>query len=769
MTGVVRSFLPWFRAGLATALDEPPPPGAARAAVPASLRLRAAPSLGQLDIPVDLAGPGDVIGLDHREILRTEPYDGCPAFEPSYFPYVELASPDLPWRFTPFRPATEPLPDPEAGGSGPPVAREQQRLQPWIALVVVPADPAAVTPAGKDGGLAVLACDASDLPDLTEAWAWAHVQVTHDQDQPVEEAVGDSSRTIARLVCPRRLEAGVRYLACLVPTFAAVKAALLPGGPAVDPLAPAWGADGAVQLPAYLYWSFTTGPAGSFEALVRRLRPRPAPEAASGRPIATGAPGWGAASSSPGSTVVMQGALRPIGVAEPEADDATLAASLRAAVSRSGTGVELRPPLYGQDYQGGAAAIAPGAGGWLAGLNTDPRRRVAAGLGAWAVAVHQEELADQAWRQLGQRAPGDPDLASAVAGSLVDRHQVAAVVPPAMTRLLRLGGPLAGGVSPEGSAAALRDLDPAPDLPGGGQPTATAAPAPAPAERFAPRFDQPAYAFLRAVAEEWLLPAAGDVPADSVVLVQTNGAFVESFLVGLNHALARELVWRRYPLDVTGTFFDRFWAAAADQEGSATPTKVPPIASWSREDPLGSHGAGGDHLVLLVRGELLRRFPTAAVYLAHTGPDGAEHTLLPYLSGTIGADAVFVGFPLTPRQALEPGPSGPGASTWSVVIQEALDHARFGCDDPPEDGATTAMASWRDLDWSHPQVAGHSHVPVAGPLLGVERPLSGGAGPTAVWGLDAAHQALATQQPAFRIRIPVALWLEPLLPPPPRS
>ncbi|BCB78363.1 hypothetical protein GCM10022251_30520 [Phytohabitans flavus] len=717
MSGVVRTFLPWYRAGFAAALTERPVAGAARAAVPATVRLRGEPALGSLEVPVSVAGPGDVIGLDAREVLRTEPFDGCPDFEPSYFPYVELASPDLPWRFTPFPPQGQALPDPEHPGT----PRQQRRLQPWLALVVVPASRATLRAAAGDG-LPVLRCPAAELPTPEQLWAWAHVQVTHDPAEPVEAAAGDPARTLSRLVCPRRLEAGVRYLACLTPTFAAGRVAGVGGDAGADPLAPAWGGTGSVELPVYYSWSFQTGAEGSFEALVRRLRPRPAPASLAGREIGVGAPGWGAAADDPDATTLMQGALRPIGTAEPPAGDGGLAGSLRTAVSRSGSGVELRPPLYGQDYQGGIAALAPDSAGWLTELNTDPRRRTAAGLASWAVAVHQEELADRAWRQLrdaGLGAPGraDPELADLVTGAVAGRH---------------------------GGGAALTRAELA-----GVAASARAAAAAAPERLFAPRFDEPAYTLLRAVAEEWLLPAAGDLPDDTVLLVRTNTAFVESFLVGLNHALARELVWRRFPLDQTATFFSRFWAGGSDL------TAVPPIASWDADDELGGHGSGADHLVLLVKGALLRRFPTAALYLSRARGDGGEERLMPYLSGAIGTGSTFLGFALTPEQAAIPG------QAWHVVVEEAAAHARFGCDDPPPEGPAP-LHHWSDLDWSHPHLAGQLHMPVPGPLAGLARTLAPGAA-SAVWALDSANVAVIVQQPAFRVRLPIALWLEPQL------
>jgi hypothetical protein len=758
MSTAVRSYLPWYRAGHAAGLTGVPAAGAGRAAVPAGVRLRGEPGRGRLDAPMVLAGPGDVLGIQPGEVLRTEPFDGCGDFEPSYFPYVELKNPDLPWRFTPQGTRSADL-----AHQGDAAVLQQQRVQPWIALAVVPAETATLSQA-EQGGTATLHCPAAELPDPTEAWAWAHVQVTHEAMQPVTAETVRAG--VARLLCPRRLEGGVHYLACVVPTFA-TGAAALTGAEAAEPLAPAWGPDGEVDLPAYVSWSFTTGQGGSFESLVRRLRPRPIPASAGGRPIATGAPGWGAHAGAPDATAAMQGALRPIDVTEPALGDDTLAASLRSAVSRSGTGVELRPPIYGQDYAHGVTALpeANAGAGWLDQLNTDPRRRAAAGLAAWSVVINQEELVDAAWKQLLHAdvpRPGDPDpaLADAVTGSLGDRHGIV-VQPEGAVRLVDAAQPessvepwLAGGALPT-IARLLRGAGPAargavPSLVA--HPVALAETATTPTG-FAPMYDQPGYQLLRSVAPQWLFPSVGDLPADTVAVARTNPAFVESFMVGLNHAIARELQWRRFPLRADGTFVDSFWGGEAD--------RLPPIAGWAAEDDLGSHTGGGDQLLLVLRGVLLRRFPLTQVYLWRVVA-GAEQVLQPVFSGRIGSDTTFLGFPISGDDALDTAHGG--AAAWSVVVEESVDHARFGVDDPPEsgpDGGVADLPSWQDLDWSHLHLAGHTYVPVAGSLAGLELPAARGSADRAVWALDAANLAVAVQQPAFRIRIPLALWLTP--------
>ena len=77
------SFLPWLRAGIAgqiTAQDQDPAV-AARASIGVTLHVTGAPvgATGPLgaDISrqVELYGPGDIIGIDSRAIVKTEPRD----------------------------------------------------------------------------------------------------------------------------------------------------------------------------------------------------------------------------------------------------------------------------------------------------------------------------------------------------------------------------------------------------------------------------------------------------------------------------------------------------------------------------------------------------------------------------------------------------------------------------------------------------------------------------------------------------------------------
>ena len=50
-----------------------------------------------------------------------------------------------------------------------------------------------------------------------------------------------------------------------------------------------------------------------------------------------------------------------------------------------------------------------------------------------------------------------------------------------------------------------------------------------------------------------LLPGVGTIDADTVTLLKDNPRFIEAYMIGLNHELARELLWREFPSDMRGT------------------------------------------------------------------------------------------------------------------------------------------------------------------------------------------------------------------------
>ena len=83
-------------------------------------------------------------------------------------------------------------------------------------------------------------------------------------------------------------------------------------------------------------------------------------------------------------------------------------------------------------------------------------------------------------------------------------------------------------------------------------------------------------------------------------------------MVGLNHEMGRELLWRGYPTDQRGTCFAQFWDTSA---APAPRQDILPLHLWG-DRALGAAEGGPDRerFVMLIRSELLRRYPTANVY-----------------------------------------------------------------------------------------------------------------------------------------------------------
>jgi hypothetical protein len=275
------------------------------------------------------------------------------------------------------------------------------------------------------------------------------------------------------------------------------------------------------------------------------------------------------------------------------------------------------------------------------------------------------------------------------------------------------------------ASAVLVGLDPARTIAGGAKERVTTAPGvsqpadPVDEVMAAPDFPQPMYEPLRDMGQEWLLPGLEKVPSNSVSLLETNQAdFIEPYMLGLSHAMASELLWNGYPTDQRGTYFRQFW----DVRGYVPPARtevdpetlkdIKPVHLWARDQLLGVNSPrqpppGGKHLVLLVRGELLRRYPNTVIYAvpAVVQPDGT-HDLgtderHPVFRGTLKPDVTFFGFELTQAQVRgTPGSAqDPG---WFFVLQEQPAEPRFGLDlvDPGLPNPYGAPpATWNDLSW----------------------------------------------------------------------
>ncbi|MET8570303.1 FG-GAP-like repeat-containing protein [Streptomyces sp. NPDC004783] len=368
--------------------------------------------------------------------------------------------------------------------------------------------------------------------------------------------------------------------------------------------------------------------------------------------------------------------------------------------------------------QGTAVAVAD-----LDPALTDRRKRMGDAFIEAAVRHQKRVLAAMDLPQGERPRPVDrlPDVAQQVRGGL---DPTAAITSSLAARLSVPLAPPAAGLAAAAAPDPLRQLS------------------------VTPRFDRPMYEALRDLGQELLLPGVSAVPPDSAVLLEPDPVFIEAFLTGLNHEMSRELLWRRYPTDPRATFFHRFWD---NHEVPGAGPDIGPLADWSPAGPLGSHGSyGADCLVLVLRGELLRRYPGTSVHLRRaireegTGRrvPGTE-TRPPRFSGRMEPDLWFFGLPVREADA-RGGGEDPG---WYVVLEQPPTDLRFGLDDPAGPGG--APTSWADLHWGNlaPDSAAAErlrHVPATSVLSTLR--LDG-----LEWGRNSAHLARILLRRPFRV------------------
>ncbi|HEX8116404.1 MAG TPA: hypothetical protein VF521_03975, partial [Pyrinomonadaceae bacterium] len=288
-----------------------------------------------------------------------------------------------------------------------------------------------------------------------------------------------------------------------------------------------------------------------------------------------------------------------------------------------------------------------------------------------------------------------------------------------------------------------------------------------------PVIDEPMYKPLTQRSSELFLPNINLIEQNSLTLLETNQRFIESYMVGLNHEFARELLWREYPTDQRGSYFRQFWDVHGffnhenldDETLKEKLRDIPPLHLWSKFSHLGDHNnrepgtSDKADLVLVIRGELLKRYPTAVIYAhracwqreevtpadknrppcersgaidsrrerrlvsltaAEEASPPPEKVRTPLYEAKVEPDIYFFGFSLTVEEAK--GGTGdketddPG---WFFVIKERPGEPRFGLDTDKQ----PQLNDWNDLSWQdvQPKPAGSfievSTAPAAFPLV----------------------------------------------------
>jgi hypothetical protein len=510
------SFLPWLRNGVANTIASADGDVSVnlRAKIHVDLALSGDPVGGGAELvqhigqDVALYGPGDIIGIDSRAVVRTDPRNWITNYESNYLAAIEFYDQDFLWRYTPAAPDT---PDSVGGGN--------LHLRPWIALIVLKE-----SEFSEGQNLAghplpwITIADTSVFPPAAELWAWAHVHFNQSLSAgPAELVSTDVAAVVARtqaavtnpdvaysrLLSPRRLEPNTSYHAFVMPVFETGRLAGLGYDPSGTPYATfsAW-AQYPNQLdptsyPFYYRWYFSTGTLGDFEYLVNLLKPQPVDPRVGTRDMDVQTPGWiaGISDAALGGVLRLGGALRvpdkdltPEQLADrqkyenwdqnpyPHPFEKNLAAFINLAddyaVADAGTanmdtgigsGVSddpdplITPPLYGRwhaltnrllvDRSGNAL---PNTTNWVHRLNLDPGYRVPGGFGAQVVESNAESYMNAAWEQIGDVLSANQRIrrlhfATAVSSRWYDEHFKPLAAADAQ-RALMVGAPVASRV-----------------------------------------------------------------------------------------------------------------------------------------------------------------------------------------------------------------------------------------------------------------------------------------------------------------------------------
>ncbi len=870
-------FLPWVRWGAAKDIKgkigkkiEPESPQTSipsHAQMPTKLHLIGEKESGEqavyeLEIPLKLYGPGDVRGIDAREIVRVEPRNLTTDFPPHLFPFIEFDRPDFPWLFTPAAPD------------------DDQCLRPWIALVVVQKKKATIT---SSRPLPILHCPVTELPDLEESWAWAHAQYVGSvaDGGSIEQALSDRpDQNVSRLLCARKLEPRQGYYACLVPAFEVGRKAGLGERiqTAEEVISPAWDItliNQEVALPVYYHWEFSTAEEGSFEELIRRMikSPESLPTAVPrcmdmSNPFAdmiiTGMPElpkYRDATLDIASALSMDN-FDPAGQFPHSEFQKILLKILRSGLKISTETGSITPsiplPVYGVWHADGvlpAQALDDLSGSsqkpppWIKELNLDPRYRAAAALGTQIVQREQEALMQAAWEDLAEKRRVNQllvqmQLGRAVTASIYEKRLkkispaaflrytaatpqvrkvealsseentiVAAMVSAPFRRIVRPfssmmrklsateGGASRSIESREGESApeegeVLLSVIPPPGATAGAI-TISAYPSKAVARplaltdeklaenqnntlkelkpqvtfklkakrvirglqamnkagnhrdplqtlTFTPSFPRPMYEALRDQFPDSLIPGLDQIPNKSIFALKPNRAFIEAFMVGLNHEMSREFLWREYPTELGGTYFQQFWGVKTDQSSD----DIPPMKNWTAS--LGKNMEAsmvGNLTMLVIRGDFLIRYPNALIYAvpAELNQKGV-------------AKPKSNGFPKFSQFRMEPAPGitllgfdlPEQEAGWFFVFEEHPTETRFGLDNKVTDDPPN---SWHNVAWNHVMLRGGT-----GYLdLNSELNLNDN---RAVWKRNGAHMAYITLRSTFRLLIHQSYWFK---------
>lgn len=200
-----------------------------------------------------------------------------------------------------------------------------------------------------------------------------------------------------------------------------------------------------------------------------------------------------------------------------------------------------------------------------------------------------------------------------------------------------------------------------------------------------PQIDDPMYRQLLTLSLDYVLPGIKKIPMNSITLCEENRIFIESFLCGLSDEMGKELILNQFPLEQGATIFNHFWDPTTVEEGNVddlgNPQALRDICPLREFSKLGTNqkGAVSGRVVLLLKGDLIRRYPQTEIFVLKTTQafgDGSNQgeKIISVFRGNLGPDILAIGFPFSATDLKN------RQFEYYFILQEHQELPRFGLD-----------------------------------------------------------------------------------------
>ena len=166
----------------------------------------------------------------------------------------------------------------------------------------------------------------------------------------------------------------------------------------------------------------------------------------------------------------------------------------------------------------------------------------------------------------------------------------------------------------------------------------------------APLFPDPTSFYLRELSEKYILPSVEELKPNSISCFQSNPAFEEAFLAGMNTEMGRELLWREYPTDERGSCFRKFWDQnELPSDFAKGYFDVKYLHQWKGRLGENHESGKGKMVVFVIKSELMVMYPNTSLCLAVSKTDQGmgeylESVLDPVMTGWLSNDTFMAGF-----------------------------------------------------------------------------------------------------------------------------